>query len=274
MGDLTEKDLPKYLRKIIKDLKPEKYPNIYLLRKPSRSKFRVFWPPPPVIEFLHAKYAYLSPRAGCNLRWKGIHYPTFYNAIYGALLDDDRDHDGWHRELAMGGAYSQLIMEQIKGRYPIRSDWYEVADEIALSLLLQRFSGEEDARKLILTTGHSPIVFHARSKVWRYWGYFRGSGLNRYGEMIVQVRNHLMEVYPEFALEYEQRLHRCLNSQTMRRVPYRDYYNGVIDPSTFTRSRRRDDAESFSRQSKKQYKFEGDARPTPRTFKPRQSQAS
>lgn len=75
---------------------------------------------------------------------------------------------------------------------PLREDWEEVKEKAMLYFLEQKFApGSQLARKL-LYTGDAVLV---EENSWgdRYWGVCRGSGENRLGKLLMQVRDSLRE---------------------------------------------------------------------------------
>lgn len=74
-------------------------------------------------------------------------------------------------------------------KVPLREDWNDVKDEVMLLALRLKFSAPT-LRDLLLATGNRPL--HEKSDGDFYWGIGRdGSGLNRMGCLLEQVRNEL-----------------------------------------------------------------------------------
>jgi N-glycosidase YbiA len=77
-------------------------------------------------------------------------------------------------------------------RYPIRSDWEEVKDEIMYRAVLQKFSTHQKIREILLGTGDVELVENA--PIDYYWGCGAdGSGKNKLGLILVAVRQFLRE---------------------------------------------------------------------------------
>jgi len=75
-------------------------------------------------------------------------------------------------------------------RYPIRSDWEEIKDEIMKKAVLCKFETHGDIREILLATGDELIV--ENSPIDYYWGCGAdGSGKNKLGEILVIVREIL-----------------------------------------------------------------------------------
>jgi ribA/ribD-fused uncharacterized protein len=74
--------------------------------------------------------------------------------------------------------------------YPLRQDSEEVKDGVMKSALLVKFHTHERPRMLLLSTMKEKIVENAPGDY--YWGCGAdGSGLNRFGELLMQVRDEL-----------------------------------------------------------------------------------
>jgi N-glycosidase YbiA len=74
--------------------------------------------------------------------------------------------------------------------HPIRSDWDDVRDDIMLCALRVKFA-QPAASKLLLSTGDKWLV--EASPFDYYWGAGQdGSGRNRLGELLMQVRRELL----------------------------------------------------------------------------------
>ncbi|NEQ95954.1 MAG: NADAR family protein [Cyanothece sp. SIO2G6] len=72
-------------------------------------------------------------------------------------------------------------------RYPLRSDWEAVKDEIMYRAVLQKFTIHADIRAILLSTGDEYLVENAPGDY--YWGCGKdGSGQNKLGQILVTVR--------------------------------------------------------------------------------------
>jgi N-glycosidase YbiA len=75
-------------------------------------------------------------------------------------------------------------------RYPLRSDWEEIKDEIMYRGVLKKFETHEDLSLILLSTGDEIIVENAPGDY--YWGCgVDGSGKNMLGQMLMVVREKL-----------------------------------------------------------------------------------
>lgn len=73
---------------------------------------------------------------------------------------------------------------------PLRADWESVKDQIMLEVVRAKFSQHDDLKEILLGTGTAKLVEHTAND--SYWGDGGdGSGRNRLGEILVQVREEL-----------------------------------------------------------------------------------
>lgn len=86
-----------------------------------------------------------------------------------------------------------------RGR-PLRSDWEQVKDDVMRRAVLRKFETHADIREVLLSTGDEQLVENAPSDY--YWGCGRdGSGKNRLGEILMEVRAILRERESEIEKE-------------------------------------------------------------------------
>ena len=75
-------------------------------------------------------------------------------------------------------------------KIPLRADWEDVKDTIMLDAVRCKFMTHEVPRKLLISTGTAHIAENAPMDA--YWGIGPdGAGLNRLGEILMQVRDQL-----------------------------------------------------------------------------------
>lgn len=74
--------------------------------------------------------------------------------------------------------------------FPLRPDWEKVKEKVMLEALRAKFTQHEDLREILLATGDAEIVEHTTND--SYWGDGGdGSGKNRLGHLLMQVREEL-----------------------------------------------------------------------------------
>jgi ribA/ribD-fused uncharacterized protein len=75
-------------------------------------------------------------------------------------------------------------------KLPLRRDWESVKDQVMLEALRAKFTQHEDLRGILLGTGDALLVEHTdRDSYWGDGG--DGSGKNRLGQLLMQVREEL-----------------------------------------------------------------------------------
>lgn len=80
---------------------------------------------------------------------------------------------------------------------PLRPDWESVKDTIMQQAVLKKFETHTDIREILLATGEEEIVENAPSDY--YWGCGAdGSGQNKLGKILMEVREILREVKNAF----------------------------------------------------------------------------
>jgi hypothetical protein len=75
-------------------------------------------------------------------------------------------------------------------KLPLRRDWESVKDQIMLEVVRAKFTQHEDLKAILLGTGDAQLVEHTAKD--SYWGDGGdGSGKNRLGQILMQVRDEL-----------------------------------------------------------------------------------
>ena len=95
-------------------------------------------------------------------------------------------------EEAVRQAKSPMIAARMgrSRKRPLRKDWESVKDSIMHEAVLAKFTQHADLRETLLGTGDAVIVEHTANDA--YWGDGGdGSGRNRLGQILMQVREEL-----------------------------------------------------------------------------------
>ena len=75
-------------------------------------------------------------------------------------------------------------------KQPLRADWESVKDSVMFDAVLAKFSQHDNLGTLLLSTGDATLVEHTANDA--YWGDGGdGSGKNRLGQILMQVRDQL-----------------------------------------------------------------------------------
>lgn len=77
-------------------------------------------------------------------------------------------------------------------KHPIRPDWEQVKEQVMRTAVYHKFKSHADLQHLLLATGDELII--ENSPIDYYWGCGAdGSGLNRLGEILMEVRHQLWQ---------------------------------------------------------------------------------
>ncbi|HJT59621.1 MAG TPA: NADAR family protein [Ktedonobacteraceae bacterium] len=72
-------------------------------------------------------------------------------------------------------------------RFPLRSDWEQVKDEVMKRAVLRKFETHTEIQEVLLSTGDELLVENAPEDY--YWGCGKdGSGKNKLGQILMEVR--------------------------------------------------------------------------------------
>lgn len=75
----------------------------------------------------------------------------------------------------------------------LRSDWEKVKDDVMIKAIYAKFTQHPNLTTLLLRTGSSPLAEHTVND--RYWGDGGdGSGKNRLGKLLMELRHQLMKI--------------------------------------------------------------------------------
>ena len=81
-------------------------------------------------------------------------------------------------------------------KLPLRRDWEGVKDQVMLEAVRAKFTQHDDLKAILLGTGDAKLVEHTAND--SYWGDGGdGSGKNRLGQLLMQVRDELRTATPE-----------------------------------------------------------------------------
>lgn len=74
----------------------------------------------------------------------------------------------------------------------LRPDWEDIKDEVMARILNLKFRQHPNLGNLLIATGDAKLI---EGNHWRdtYWGVCDGAGLNRLGELLMQVRTELRQ---------------------------------------------------------------------------------
>jgi ribA/ribD-fused uncharacterized protein len=140
------------------------------------------------IEGFRGEFEFLSNFVPARVVLSGVVYCTVEHAYQAAKSLDVNE------RLIIEKAKSPGQAKKLGRLLTIRSDWEDVKESIMRELLIQKFAQSKFMEQL-LATGDAYIE---ETNWWkdRYWGVYKGKGLNRLGYLLMEIRGYLKEINP------------------------------------------------------------------------------
>ena len=134
------------------------------------------------------KYGFLSNFYAAPIEVGGSTWPTTEHYYQAQKFSDPKLQEAI-RDAATPGVAKKLAWSDSTG---LRSDWDTARDDVMLVALRAKFTQHPDLRALLLATGDALLVEHTHLD--HYWADGGdGSGQNRLGLLLMQVREELRE---------------------------------------------------------------------------------
>jgi ribA/ribD-fused uncharacterized protein len=76
-----------------------------------------------------------------------------------------------------------------KRTLPLRSDWEKIKESVMMDALRAKFTQHQELKERLLSTGDAVLVEHTKNDF--YWGDGLGSGKNRLGHLLMELRAEL-----------------------------------------------------------------------------------
>ena len=135
---------------------------------------------------LGEEYGSFSNFSPHPIKVDGKSWPTSEHYFQAQKFADAANQDAIRREKSPAIA-ARMGRDRKK---PLRRDWESVKDAIMKKAVLAKFTQYEDLRQLLLGTGEAKLIEHTENDA--YWGDGGdGSGKNRLGQILMQVREEL-----------------------------------------------------------------------------------
>jgi ribA/ribD-fused uncharacterized protein len=134
------------------------------------------------------EYGCFSNFAAAPIRLKGKLWPTSEHYFQAQKFA------GTPREEEIRRAKSPAVAARMgrSRKHRLRPDWEKVKDAVMREAVLAKFTQHGDLRAVLLATGDAVLVEHTAND--SYWGDGGdGSGLNRLGQILMSVRDHLRQ---------------------------------------------------------------------------------
>ena len=138
-----------------------------------------------VVKGFFDEYRWLSNFHVCPVIFDGREYTSSEAAYQSAKTHDDYMRDQFTK---MTPAESKK-----KGREMVtRKDWENVKKDVMYTILVDKFTRNEDLRQKLLQTGSKYIE---ETNYWNdtFWGVYKGKGKNTLGELLMKIRAELCQ---------------------------------------------------------------------------------
>ncbi len=133
-------------------------------------------------------YGFLSNFARYQFYIDGLRWATSEHYFQAMKFHDPKI----QREIRLCQSPSAAARAGRDRKKPLRSDWESVKDSIMYDAVWAKFSQNPDIAAELLATGDATLVEHTGKDF--YWGDGGdGSGLNRLGNILMEVRTRLRE---------------------------------------------------------------------------------
>lgn len=121
-----------------------------------------------------------------GLKYKGNYWKTSEHAFQAQKFAGTKYEDAV-RSCNMPGDAAELGRDRT---LPLRKDWEQVKDGIMEEILYEKFSQNEEIKKVLLSTADAELVEHTDKD--SYWGDGgNGSGKNMLGKLLMKIRERL-----------------------------------------------------------------------------------
>ena len=131
-------------------------------------------------------YAEFSNFAPYGVQMDGAYWPTVEHRFQAMKFHDD----AYREKIRCASKPKDAKALGMTRAIPLRADWEEVKDAVMHAAVLKKFQSHDAPRTLLLGTGTARIVENAPMDA--YWGCGPdGQGLNRLGEILMEVRETL-----------------------------------------------------------------------------------
>lgn len=151
-----------------------------------------------MIDWFRGKYFFLSNFYESDVTFRGLVYPSAEAAFQAQKTTNP----------AIQQSFTRLKPTQAKAlghRIGLRRDWGRVKDAVMLEVVLAKFESNPYLISKLCETGTSQLI---EGNTWgdHYWGVCHGTGENRLGYTLMQVRNW----YQNKPVHYDRQLLRSL----------------------------------------------------------------
>ena len=143
-----------------------------------------------VINFysVNDEFGEFSNFATYAIKINGKVWPTSEHYFQAMKFEQEKD----QQEIRLAKTPAEAARKGRDRKRALRQDWEAIKDKVMLEAVLNKFSQHSSLKQLLLNTGNAKIVEHTENDA--YWGDAGdGSGKNRLGEILMEVRDKLRE---------------------------------------------------------------------------------
>ena len=134
------------------------------------------------------RYYFLSNFYHHKFTYKGVEYYNSEAAFQAQKCINEED------KMALSNMESPMEAKKYGKTVALREDWEDVKNDIMYSVLMAKFSSDEELKRKLLDTGEEELV---EGNTWgdSYWGFDleKNEGKNILGKLLMQVRKDLSE---------------------------------------------------------------------------------
>jgi ribA/ribD-fused uncharacterized protein len=148
------------------------------LERQRRGEIPNFYPNTP--------YYFLSNFYGAEFDWDGYHWLSSENAYQASKVAKTDRNEAWKAFLTCSPGQSKKLGRQVT----LRPDWEGVKETVMAEILYAKFTQNPNLKQWLLDTGDAELI---EGNYWgdRYWGVCSGTGKNRLGKLLMQLRDKL-----------------------------------------------------------------------------------
>jgi ribA/ribD-fused uncharacterized protein len=131
-------------------------------------------------------YYFLSNFYGAEFDWDGYHWLTSENAYQAAKVAPEARDDAWKSFLTCSPGQAKKLGRTVT----LRPHWEGLKESIMADIIYAKFTQNPNLKKWLLETGDAKLI---EGNYWgdRYWGVCNGTGKNRLGHLLMQLRDKL-----------------------------------------------------------------------------------
>lgn len=140
-----------------------------------------------IIDSFRGKYSFLSNFAPASIQYNGVYYPSVEHAFQAAKTVSSYD------KLVISLLQTPGEAKRAGRCVQLRDDWDLIKDAVMLDLLRLKFNGSvRDYKQQLLATADAELI-EGNNHNDCYWGVSKGTGLNKLGKLLEQVRQEMRE---------------------------------------------------------------------------------